>query len=161
MARHRHQDALTSAEKTLHDQSNLLPRRQLVSCLGGGGITNLAMIIVSDVVTLEQRGRYQGITGSMVGLGSVTGPFLAAAFVVSRAAWRGLFWLLAPPGALNGLLAYLYLPSKEPTATVRESVGKVDWMGPLTSSVGAIFLLIPISGGLTASRLCAVCDWRC
>ncbi|KND90036.1 putative transporter C3H1.06c [Tolypocladium ophioglossoides CBS 100239] len=243
MARHHH-EALTSAEKSLHDQSNLLPRRQLVSCLGilalallisfvdqngistalptiaadldaratiswagtasllanttfqmlygrlsdifgrkavfvaavlllaladllcglssraalfyvwrgvagigGGGITNLSMIIVSDVVTLEQRGRYQGITGSMIGLGSVTGPLLAAAFVESRATWRGLFWVLAPLGALNGLLAYLYLPSKEPTATVAESVKKVDWMGSLTSSVGTIFLLIPISGG--------------
>ena len=250
---HGHADALTSAEKSLHDQSNLLPRRQLVSCLGilslallvsfmdqngistalptiaaeldaratiswagtasllasttfqmlygrlsdifgrkavfiaavlllsvadllcglsssaglfyawravagvgGGGITNLAMIVVSDVVTLEQRGKYQGITGSMIGLGSVTGPFLAAAFVESRATWRGFFWMLAPLGALNGLLAYLYLPSKERTATVRESVKKIDWMGSLTSSVGTIFLLIPISGGLTLPCFCAV-----
>ncbi|PNY23218.1 transporter [Tolypocladium capitatum] len=245
MARHHgRREAVTTAETSLHDQSNLLPRRQLVSCLailslallisfvdqngistalpaiaadldaratiswagtasllanttfqmlygrlsdifgrkavfvsavlllaladllcglspgpalfyvwrgvagiGGGGIANLAMIIVSDVVTLEQRGKYQGITSSMVGLGSVTGPFLAAAFVGSRATWRGLFWTLAPLGALSGLLAYLYLPSKEPTSTVRESMRKIDWMGSLTSSVGTVFLLIPISGG--------------
>ncbi|PHH73063.1 hypothetical protein CDD83_4820 [Cordyceps sp. RAO-2017] len=236
-------EALTEAEKALHDQSNLLPQRQLVSCLGivslamlisfidqngistalpaiaadldaratiswagtasllanttfqmlygrlsdifgrkavfvsavlllaladllcglspgpgsfyafralagvgGGGITNLAMIIVSDVVSLDRRGKYQGIIGSMIGLGSVTGPFLSAAFV-SRATWRGLFWMLAPLGALNGLLAYLYLPSNEPTVTFSDSVRRIDWMGSLTSSVGTIFLLIPISGG--------------
>ncbi|KJZ72132.1 hypothetical protein HIM_08505 [Hirsutella minnesotensis 3608] len=117
-----------------------------VAGVGGGGITNMAMIIVSDVVTLERRGKYQGITGSMIGLGSVLGPFLAAAFA-ERATWRALFWMLAPLGALNGLLAYLYLPSKEPTARFSESAKSIDWMGMLTSSVGTIFLLIPISGG--------------
>ncbi|KAF4509208.1 hypothetical protein G6O67_005493 [Ophiocordyceps sinensis] len=236
-------EILTEAEKALHDQSNLLPRRQLISCLGvmslamlisfidqngistvlptiasdldardtiswagtasllanttfqmlygrlsdlfgrravfiaavlllaladllcglssgpvsfymfralagigGGGISNLTMIIISDVVTLERRGKYQGIIGSMIGLGSVTGPFLAAAFV-ERATWRALFWMLAPLGALNGLLAYFYLPSKEPTTTFSQGVKNIDWMGTLTSSVGTIFLLIPISGG--------------
>ncbi|KAJ0335469.1 hypothetical protein COL922a_009205 [Colletotrichum nupharicola] len=60
-----------------------------IAGIGGGGITNLAMIIVSDVVTLEQRGKYQGIIGSMVGLGNVLGPFLAAAFM-ERATGAGL-----------------------------------------------------------------------
>ncbi|KAJ5151316.1 MFS transporter [Penicillium canariense] len=240
---HERRDSLTKGEKTLHDQSNLLPKRQLIFCLcivsiaqlisfmdqngistalptiaidlnarntiswagtasllanttfqmlygrlsdifgrktifvsailllaigdlvcgfstnatmfyvfrgvagiGSGGITNLAMIIVSDVVTLEQRGKYQGIIGSMIGLGSVTGPFLAAGFV-SRGTWRGLFWMLAPMGALNALLAACCLPSKKSVTTFQEGMKKVDYFGVLTSSVGTIFLLIPISGG--------------
>ncbi|OQD68874.1 hypothetical protein PENDEC_c030G02843 [Penicillium decumbens] len=117
-----------------------------VAGIGSGGITNLAMIITSDVVTLEQRGKYQGIIGSMIGLGSVTGPFLAAAFVL-RSTWRGLFWLLAPLGVLNALVAFWFLPSKNPTTTFKEGMKKVDYLGVLTSSVGTIFLLIPISGG--------------
>lgn len=117
-----------------------------VAGIGSGGITNLAMIITSDVVTLEQRGKYQGIIGSMIGLGSVTGPFLAAAFVL-RSTWRGLFWLLAPLGLLNALVAFWFLPSKNPTTTFKDGMKKVDYLGVLTSSVGTIFLLIPISGG--------------
>jgi MFS family permease len=117
-----------------------------VAGIGSGGITNLTAIIVSDVVTLEQRGKYQGIIGTMIGLGSVTGPFLAAAFV-SRSTWRGFFWMLAPLGALNALMAFLYLPSKESETTFKEGMKKVDFLGVLTSSVGTIFLLIPISGG--------------
>lgn len=119
-----------------------------VAGIGGGGITNLAMIIVSDVVTLEQRGKYQGIIGSMVGLGNVIGPFLAAAFVSTAASWRAFFYMLAPLGALSGVLSYLYLPSKPRTAAFSESAKKVDYMGSITSSLGVIFLLIPISGGL-------------
>lgn len=117
-----------------------------VAGIGTGGITNLAMIITSDVVTLEERGKYQGIIGSMIGLGSVTGPFLAAAFVL-RSTWRGLFWMLAPLGVLNALLAFWFLPSKDPTTTFKEGAKKVDFLGLVTSSIGTIFLLIPISGG--------------
>jgi MFS family permease len=35
--------------------------------VAGGGITSLSMMIVSDIVTLQRRGKYQGILGSMVG----------------------------------------------------------------------------------------------
>lgn len=122
-----------------------------VAGIGGGGITNLGMIIVSDLVTLEERGKYQGYFGSMIGLGSLTGPFIAAAFV-SKSTWRGFFYLLAPLGAVNCVLAYLYLPSKPPNTNFKESVMKIDWMGTITSSIGVIFLLIPISGGMPNRR---------
>lgn len=39
--------------------------------VAGGGITSLSMMIVSDIVTLERRGKYQGILGSMVGIGNL------------------------------------------------------------------------------------------
>ncbi|OGM44933.1 hypothetical protein ABOM_007078 [Aspergillus bombycis] len=63
--------------------------------VAGGGVTSLTMIIVSDIVTLEQRGKYQGILGASLGIGNVIGPFLAAAFIM-KATWRAFFWLLAP-----------------------------------------------------------------
>lgn len=114
--------------------------------IGGGGITNLSMIIVSDVVTLEQRGKYIGITGSMIGAGSVVGPFVAAGFA-EKSTWRGYFWLIAPLAAIITVLCALFLPSKPPEVSFRESVRKIDWLGTLTSSIGIIFILIPISGG--------------
>ncbi|ORY69822.1 major facilitator superfamily domain-containing protein [Pseudomassariella vexata] len=117
-----------------------------VAGIGGGGITNLSMIIVSDTVTLEQRGKYQGIIGAFVGLGNVTGPFLAAAFI-QKATWRAFFWMEAPLTALVGGVAWFLLPSKPRTLGLGESVRKIDYGGVLTSSVGVILLLIPISGG--------------
>ncbi|KAM5344649.1 hypothetical protein ACJ41O_013184 [Fusarium nematophilum] len=117
-----------------------------VAGIGSGGVTNIAMIIVSDVVTLEDRGKYQGIFGTMVGLGNLLGPFLAAAFV-RHTTWRGFFYMLAPLAAIAGVVAYLFLPNKPPTASFKESAGKIDYAGCFTISLGIILLLIPISGG--------------
>lgn len=117
-----------------------------VAGIGGGGVTNLSMIILSDIVTLEQRGKWQGIIGAFVGLGNVAGPFLAAAFI-SRTTWRAFFWLTSPLAALVGAVAWWLLPSKVPSAGIKESVKKIDYGGVLTSSIGVIFILIPISGG--------------
>ncbi|CAK7227798.1 hypothetical protein SCUCBS95973_006663 [Sporothrix curviconia] len=118
--------------------------------IGGGGITNLAMIIVSDVVTLEQRGRYQGIIGAMAGLGNVSGPYLAAAMIERAHDWRAFFYMLAPLAALTGLLALFLLPPA-PSARPpwRESVRKIDYGGLLASSSAVVFLLIPVACGGT------------
>lgn len=120
-----------------------------VAGIGGGGIGNLSMIIVSDIVTLEQRGKYQGILGSCIGLGNVAGPFLAAAFITTgSASWRGFFWLIAPLAAVVGCVAYFLLPPSPPAAGgLREGFAKIDYGGTLLSSIAVIFLLIPISGG--------------
>ncbi|KAH7009607.1 major facilitator superfamily domain-containing protein [Ilyonectria destructans] len=115
--------------------------------IGGGGITNLSMIIISDIVTLEQRGKYQGIIGAMVGLGNVAGPFIGAAFIQKTGSWRGFFYMLAPLGAVVWVITFFLLPSKPPSGSFQENARKVDYMGSFTSSLGVIFLLIPISGG--------------
>ncbi|KAI8654384.1 MFS domain-containing protein [Fusarium sp. Ph1] len=117
-----------------------------VSGIGSGGIANIAMIIVSDVVTLEERGKYQGIFGTMVGLGNLIGPFLAAAFI-KRSTWRAFFYMLAPLGAIAGVVSYLFLANTPPTATFKESAARIDYGGSFTISLGIILLLIPISGG--------------
>ncbi|KAF2762778.1 MFS general substrate transporter [Pseudovirgaria hyperparasitica] len=114
--------------------------------VANGGITSLAMMIVSDIVTLEERGKYQGILGSMVGLGNVLGPVLGAAFA-ERSTWRGLFYLLCPTSIICAGLSWLLLPHNMPTVNYKETIQKIDFAGLLSGSIAVIFLLIPISGG--------------
>lgn len=116
-----------------------------VAGIAGGGVTNIAMIIVSDVVSLAERGKYQGFIGFSTGLGNVIGPFLAAAFI-STATWRAFFWLLTPLAIICAAITFFLLPSKPPQTTLREGAEKIDYWGVLTISVAVIFLLIPISG---------------
>ncbi|KAL4955737.1 major facilitator superfamily domain-containing protein [Aspergillus filifer] len=114
--------------------------------VAGGGISSLAMIIVSDVVTLEQRGKYQGILGASLGIANVVGPFIAAAFII-RATWRGFFWMLSPLAACSIVVGYFLIPDSARKDSLRTNLKRIDYFGIIASSIGIIFLLIPISGG--------------
>jgi MFS family permease len=114
--------------------------------VAGGGITSLTMIIVSDVVTLENRGKYQGILGASLGLGNVVGPFISALFV-QKSTWRGLFWLVSPLAAISAVIAWFLLPSTMQKSSIRANINKLDFGGVITSGIAIILLLIPISGG--------------
>lgn len=115
---------------------------------GSGAITALAMMIVSDVVTLENRGKYQGILGSCVGLGNAIGPFLAGVFV-EKSTWRGLFWCICPLAVLSGGLVALTLPPSRIHGDWKAKIKAIDYYGVVTSSAAILLLLIPISGGGT------------
>lgn len=114
--------------------------------VANGGITSLTMMIVSDIVTLKDRGKYQGILGAMVGLGNAIGPLIASGFAI-HTTWRGLFYLLAPLIMLTVPLSWVYLPSNMPKLNVRETIAKIDFLGLLTGTAAVILLLIPVSQG--------------
>ncbi len=48
------------------------------------------MIIVSDVVSLRDRGKYQGILGGVVALSNSVGPILGGVFT-EKVSWRWCF----------------------------------------------------------------------
>ncbi|KAL5402327.1 hypothetical protein PMIN06_009917 [Paraphaeosphaeria minitans] len=116
--------------------------------VANGGITSLAMMIVSDIVTLKERGKYQGILGSCVGLGNMVGPFAAAAFV-QHSTWRGLFWVISPLAAVCCAVCYFTLPVPKATSKpdYRALCIKIDYWGILAGSAAIILILIPVSGG--------------
>jgi MFS family permease len=116
--------------------------------VANGGITSLSMMIVSDIVTLKERGKYQGILGACVGLGNMVGPFIAAAFA-QHSTWRGLFWLVSPLAALCCLICFFILPpSKDSSKLDFKTVAKkIDHWGTLFGSAAIVLILIPVSGG--------------
>ncbi|KAK9346809.1 major facilitator superfamily domain-containing protein [Lipomyces starkeyi] len=118
------------------------------SGIATGGINALTMIIVSDIVTLRQRGKYQGILSSCVGIGNSTGPFIAAA-IIDHTTWRVLFWVIGPCAFVGLLIAYPTIPTNFKGGDYRQKLKQVDTPGILLASISVIFLLIPISTGGT------------
>ncbi|KAI5238072.1 MFS general substrate transporter [Aureobasidium subglaciale] len=116
--------------------------------VANGGITSLSMMIVSDVVTLKERGKYQGILGACVGLGNMVGPFIAAAFA-QHSTWRGLFWLVSPLAALCCVICFFILPASKDSLKLdyRTVSMKIDHWGVLFGSAAIVLILIPVSGG--------------
>lgn len=80
-----------------------------VKGVGGGGIINLVMIIVSDVVSLRERGMYQGILGGVVAVANAIGPPVGGV-ISERLGWRWGFWINLPLGAVVLLVVIFALP---------------------------------------------------
>lgn len=114
-----------------------------------GGVNSLTMMIISDIVSLQERGRYQGIVGSCIGLGNTIGPFLSAGFTQSsKTSWRGFFFLVAPLMVCSGIASFFLLPAiPMPKGQALQKARLIDWWGLLTGTVAIVLLLIPVSGG--------------
>lgn len=54
---------------------------------GGGGIVSVLQIVISDVVSLRDRGKYQGIIGGVISLGYALGPLIGG-ILVQKVSWR-------------------------------------------------------------------------
>ncbi|KAL1625051.1 hypothetical protein SLS56_007559 [Neofusicoccum ribis] len=121
-----------------------------IAGIGAGGINSLVMIIFSDLTTLQQRGKYQGLMEANISLGNGVGPLIGGAFSQSNAGWRWTFWFVVPVTCVAGVAVFLATP-KTPVSQGRiiDKAKMIDYPGMLLSLAGVIFLLIPISGGGT------------
>ncbi|KAM3066501.1 hypothetical protein ACMFMG_011999 [Clarireedia jacksonii] len=63
-----------------------------VQGIGGGGLMALTYVIVTDMVTLRDRGKWFSIISLQWAIGSVTGPVIGGAFT-EKSTWRWIFWL--------------------------------------------------------------------
>ncbi|PIA93574.1 putative MFS-type transporter [Cercospora beticola] len=138
--------ALTDLVCGLAVNSTMLYIFRGLAGVANGGIASLSMMIVSDVVTLKERGKYQGTLGAMVGLGNAAGPLIAAAFAV-RASWRALFYFLAPASLVAFAASWLWLPTNMPKLKLKETIARIDMLGLFFGTAAVILLLIPTSSG--------------
>ncbi|KAI0477487.1 major facilitator superfamily domain-containing protein [Xylariaceae sp. FL0804] len=122
-----------------------------ISGIGGGGVTNIAMVIVSDIVPLRERGKYQGFVSAACSLGNAVGPFVGGGFASSSTGgqWRWLFRFIAASGAVVAAAVHVIVPLRpvDGGRTVAAKLRMIDYAGVLLSSAATFCLLVPISGG--------------
>ncbi|OCF39388.1 hypothetical protein I317_06816 [Kwoniella heveanensis CBS 569] len=117
-----------------------------ISGLGGGGVNGIAMTVVSDVVSLKDRGKYQGLISAACSLGSAVGPFVGGG-LATAGQWRWLFWMSCPLSVLIIIGTHYILPLKPVTGSVKVKLLQIDYMGIVLSAGATVLLLVPISGG--------------
>ncbi|KAI9350721.1 major facilitator superfamily domain-containing protein [Obelidium mucronatum] len=79
-----------------------------IAGVGGGGIFALVLIIISDIVSIQDRGKYQGAIGAIFGLSSVIAPLVGGAFS-DHVSWRWCFYINLPLGAITLATVIFYL----------------------------------------------------
>jgi EmrB/QacA subfamily drug resistance transporter len=81
---------------------------RFVQGLGAGAVQPLAITLIGDLYTIEERSRVQGYVASVWGVSSILGP-LAGALIVQYLDWAWVFWMNLPFGVVAVALAGLYL----------------------------------------------------
>jgi EmrB/QacA subfamily drug resistance transporter len=120
---------------------------QLIACrvlqgLGVGGLTALVQVILSDLVSPRERGRYAGYLGAVFGLGTVAGPLIGGV-VTDGLGWRWCFYVGVPfaIAAFVVLQRTLHLPRRK-----REVSIDVVGAGLIAAGVSALLIWVSLAG---------------
>ncbi len=114
-----------------------------VQGLGGGGLMVTSTALIADVVPLRERGKYQGMLGSVFGVVTVAGPMLGG-FFVDHLSWRWAFYVNIPLVVIVLIVASAAMPNAR--ATVKPVV---DYLGILLIGLAATGLTLVTSWGGT------------
>ncbi|KAH3674599.1 hypothetical protein WICMUC_003145 [Wickerhamomyces mucosus] len=115
-----------------------------ISGIGGGGLGAMSSIIVSDIVSLEDRGLFQGYANLNYAAGQMIGAPLGA-LCLDTIGWRWMFGIQVPAVSICMLLAYLNINIHLPnTGLTRKNLQRIDFGGSLTlvTSITAFLLLL-------------------
>ncbi|RUS26036.1 major facilitator superfamily domain-containing protein [Jimgerdemannia flammicorona] len=135
-----------------------------IAGIGGGGIISMLQVIVTDIISLRDRGKYQGINGAVFGFSTIVGPLVGGAFT-DHVSWRWSFCecfdvvyelhsvhynnINVPLGAIT-ITSIAFLLKFPPVAgSTKEKLKRIDWIGTPLLLAGVVCILIPVQGGGT------------
>ena len=128
---------LGSALAGFSQNTDMLIGFRVVQGLGAGGLTALSQIIMADIISPRDRGRYMGLFGGIMAVGTVGGPLIGG-LLTDSVGWRWNFFVGVPVAivAIILLQVTLKLP-KRPARKVR-----IDYLGAIFLAGGISLLLI-------------------
>jgi EmrB/QacA subfamily drug resistance transporter len=122
--------------------TNMLIAVRVIQGVGVGGLISLVMIAVALIISPRERGKYMGVVGGIMALGTIGGPLLGG-LITDVWGWRANFFVGVPFAivALVLLQFTLHLPKPQRTKV------SIDYFGIVLLTVGVSTLLIWVSMG--------------
>ena len=125
---------------TAQDPAWLIAFRVLQG-LGAGGLGALGQIVLAEIISPRERGKYMGIMGAIMAVSTVGGPLLGGA-ITDAIGWRWNFYVAAP----IAVVAIIVLQRTLHLHTERRRV-RIDYLGAALISAGFASLLIWVTLG--------------
>ncbi len=131
---------LGSALAGFSQNTDMLIVFRVLQGLGAGGLASLSQIIMADIISPRDRGKYAGLFGGVMAIGTVGGPLLGG-LITDGFGWRWNFFIALPVAVVAIILLQrtLHLP-KHPKRTVH-----IDYFGAVLIAAGVSLLLIWVS----------------
>ena len=131
---------VASAIAGFSQDTSMLITMRIFQGLGAGGLTALTQIVMADIISPRERGKYMGLFGAVMALGTVGGP-LVGGFITDAVNWRWNFFVALPFAVVAIILIQktLHLP-----AQAKRKVS-IDYVGIVLLSAGVSLLLIWVS----------------
>jgi EmrB/QacA subfamily drug resistance transporter len=119
---------------------------RLIQGIGAGAIQPVALTVVGDLYTAQERGKIQGYLASVWGISAVLGP-LAGGLIIRDLSWSWIFWINVPIGILSalGFIAYLH----EDVVRERRPI----------DLPGAALFTVAVAALMVASTAMGTADW--
>lgn len=144
-----------------------------VQGIGAGGLAALGQVIMADIISPRERGRYMGLFGAVMAVATVGGPLLGG-LITDVWGWRWNFYVALPVAVLALVIVQLTL--RIPLRTKRTV--SIDYLGIVLLATSVSLLLIWVSlagssfewwsletvlmagGGVVAAGLFVLVEWR-
>lgn len=136
--------AIASLMAGFAENATWLMAWRAVSGLSMGGLMAISQVVIADIVSPRERGKYMGILGAIMLVSQLGSPLLGG-WLTDAFSWHWNFWVMLPFTIIAFILLQLNL--KLPKTKQK---GSLDWIGTTLIATGASSLLIWISLGGTS-----------
>jgi EmrB/QacA subfamily drug resistance transporter len=126
---------------------------RVIQGLGAGGLMALVQVVLSDIISPRERGRYMGLMGGIMAVATAGGPLLGG-FITDTIGWRWNFYVAVPFAILALILIQvtLHLPKR------RKKV-RIDYFGAVLIAGGISLLLIWVTMGGNQFEWASATSW--
>jgi EmrB/QacA subfamily drug resistance transporter len=108
--------------------------------IGAGSLFPVALAVIGDLFTPQERGKYQGLFGAVFGVAFVVGP-LVGGFLTEQVSWHWIFYVNIPIGIVSLVVIQRLLPTVKTANTAKN----FDVLGGAIFTVAITCLLLGLT----------------